>query len=253
MTASPPIHVGLFGSSGRMGQTMISALALHPRLELAYALSRVHMAQPRQCISQLDQCDLIIDFTTVDAQAQVFEILSELQSPPPLITGVTGLKQNDQQRLDTYAQRAPVFWASNFSLGIALLKKLSALTAVQLGSDFDIEIFELHHRDKQDAPSGTALTLAQAMQQSMRGAGRDKTTICEQLTSPRDPDEIHVSVGRGGGVFGEHRVMFLGGSERLEIKHSALNRMVFAEGALRAAEWCLDRSAGRYTMDHLIG
>jgi 4-hydroxy-tetrahydrodipicolinate reductase len=234
-----------------MGQEVISALNNHGELTLGVAVQREMLLSPQRLADELAKCDVIIDFTTAQAQPLISSALSQIEIALPFITGVTGIGEPESSWLAHYAQRAPVFWAANFSVGVALLKRLSVLAAQALGASFDAEIYELHHRHKLDAPSGTARVLAEAICEGRRLGGTDEPRVSYTPTSPRNSDVVQVSAGRGGGVFGDHSVFFLGDSERVELKHSALNRQVFASGALRAAEWCLHRAPGLYSMDHL--
>ena len=243
--------VALLGASGRMGREIITLLAEHPRLRLGAHVGREALESPQRLSDVLNHCDLMIDFTTAHAQSSISAALLPTSLAIPLITGVTGIVDPHSSWLAEYAQRAPVFWAANFSIGVALLKRLSILAAQALGDSFDAEIYELHHRYKLDAPSGTAQVLAEAVCQGKRMGGALDPQIAYAPTTPRHADTVQVSAGRGGGVFGDHSVFFLGDSERLELKHSALNRQVFAAGALRAAEWCVHREPGLYSMDHL--
>ena len=243
--------VALLGASGRMGHEVTTILKGHPRLSLGATVGREALSSPQHLVDALHGCDVIIDFTTAEAQEKISAALLPTHITAPFVTGVTGMGDIERSWLMEYAQRAPVFWAANFSVGIALLKKLSALTARALGNSFDTEIYELHHRHKLDAPSGTARVLAESVCEGKRRGGVADPQVAYTPATPRDSSVVHVSAGRGGGVFGDHSVYFLGDNERIELRHSALNRQVFASGALRAAEWCLNRESGLYSMDHL--
>ena len=243
--------IALLGASGRMGHEVTAILNDHPRLSLGATVGREALSSPQHLIDALDGCDVLIDFTTAEAQKAISAALLPTHVTVPLITGVTGMGEIERSWLVEYAQRAPVFWAANFSIGIALLNKLSTLAAQALGNSFDAEIYELHHRHKIDAPSGTARVLAESVSEGKRRGGTLHPQIAYAPVTPRDSSVVHVCAGRGGGVFGDHSVYFLGDNERIELKHSALNRQVFASGALRAAEWCLSREPGLYSMDHL--
>lgn len=245
------VSVGVLGASGRMGREVISALQDHRSLDLGVAIQRADLVDEDRFRGQVSGRDLIIDFTTAEAQPIVSERLLGLQEPPPLVTGVTGLGPLKSTWLNEYAERAPVFWAANFSVGVALMKRLSELAAYALGDDFDAEIYEQHHRGKLDAPSGTARVLAEAICEGKRRGGEQGAYVSLTHTAPRDPKAVQVSAGRGGGVFGDHIAFFLGASEQIEIKHRALTRQVFASGALRAATWIQGRPAGLYGMDDL--
>ena len=245
--------VALIGSTGRMGREVIAALDLHPHLTLGIAFGREHLESTSLAISLLENCDVIIDFSVVGAQTQLMKALEQLNGKAaiPLVTGVTGLSKEHQAKLNQYSRQAPVFQASNFSFGVALLKQLSKIAARALGEDFDAEIYELHHRHKMDAPSGTAISLAKAVVEGKRLAGDERASFSQVASTPRDQSIVQVSAGRGGGVFGDHSLLFLGEHERIELSHSALNRSVFASGALRAALWCLERGPGHYGMEDL--
>ena len=246
------IQVAVLGSTGRMGREVTKALEAHPFLSLGAALDRSDLQNLLVAQKKVERCDLFIDFTTMSAQERVMQLLyGQSDTARPLITGVTGLKESAQNELLRYANLAPVFQASNFSIGVALLNRLAALAAESLGDHFDAEIFELHHRHKLDAPSGTALSLAEAVVRGKQLAGDQRAIVKTEATTPRNSSEVHLSAGRGGGVFGDHSLFFLGEHERLELKHAAIDRAVFASGALRAAEWCLERPPGHYQMDHL--
>lgn len=246
-----PFKVGVLGHTGRMGQAVISELLKSDKLTFEIGIGRADFTKPVTLIQKFKQADILIDFTTVQTQELVYDLLLQSSLKLPLVTGVTGLAIEDQRRLETYAQQAPVFQAANFSIGIALLRKMSVLAAQALGNDFDIEIFELHHRHKLDAPSGTAYVLAEDLKQQKHNIGLNKAKLETQLSYPRSSEHIHLSAGRGGGVIGDHTVYFLGEHERLELKHSALNRSLFAAGAVKATEWCIGRSPGLYHMEHL--
>lgn len=245
------ISVAVLGYTGRMGQAVLEELSKHTRFHQTIPIGRDLFNEPQKLLKQLQTCQAIIDFTTVNTQQKLYQMLLDAQLTLPMITGVTGLADPDQYLLETYARQAPVFQAANFSIGVALLKKMSVMASQVLGDEFDIEIFELHHRHKLDAPSGTALVLAEALKQQKQTVNGKHSSVETTLNYPRNPAEIHVTAGRGGGVFGDHTIFFLGQHERLELKHSALNRSLFAAGALRAVQWCVGRSPGLYHMDHL--
>jgi 4-hydroxy-tetrahydrodipicolinate reductase len=170
-------------------------------------------------------------------------------APVPLVSGVTGRTADQVAALETYARRAPVLLASNFSVGVALLRRLVALVGEAV--PWDAEIFELHHRLKLDAPSGTALSLAQSVAR-VRDLPWLATTRAPRGAGARVADEIGLAVARGGDVVGEHTVFFLGEAERLELTHRATDRGVFAAGALHAASWLANRAPGLYGMDDVV-
>ena len=243
--------VAIIGYKGRMGQATLEALAQHSKLILGAKVGRQELQNKDQCARILKNCHAMIDFSNVGAQVEIYSLLQECNIQIPMITGVTGLDREVQDLIDLYAQCAPVLQAANFSIGIALLKHLCRLSAQALNEGFDTEIYELHHRHKMDAPSGTAYALAQALKEGKEAIGQKAVINSGPLAYPRNDSEIHLSAGRGGGVFGEHSVFFLSEHERIELKHSALNRSVFADGALRAADWCIKQEPGLYQMDDI--
>ncbi len=245
------IKVAVIGYQGRMGQVTIDALDKHPKLMLGAKIGRQELQAEEECVASLKECKAFIDFSHADAQLTIYTFLQKHSIYLPMITGVTGLSAKVQSVINLYAQQAPVLQAANFSIGIALLKRLSRLSAQSLDQGFDTEIFELHHRHKQDSPSGTAYALAEAIVEGKQTIGQQAQINTDAVNYLRKDSEIHISAGRGGGVFGDHSVFFLSEHERIELKHSALNRSVFADGALRAAQWCLKQSPGLYQMDDL--
>ena len=251
MINSSKQSIAIFGYTGRMGQEVITELEQHTRFEVGALIGRHELEDEIKVTELLADCTAMIDFTNAGAQQRIYEVLENLPSPLPMVTGVTGLDAPLQMMVNRYARKAPVLQAANFSIGISLLKYLCSQSAAILGEEFDAEIFELHHRHKLDAPSGTAHLLAQAVMEGKQKNATTEVNTGSDLSTPRDSNYVHVSAGRGGGVFGDHTVFFLGPHERLELKHSALNRSVFAAGALKATEWCLKQSPGLYKMDHI--
>jgi len=174
-----------------------------------------------------------------------------VQKGLPLVIGTTGFSKEEKQFIEAKSAAIPIFQASNMSLGINLLSDLIRKAALVLGSAFDIEIIEKHHNLKKDAPSGTALTLAD----SMNSALPDPKKLVfgrHTRTERRSPEEIGIHAVRGGTIVGEHTVLFAGKDEVVEIKHTAYSKQVFAEGALKAARFIKEKPAGLYTMKELI-
>ena len=248
---SEPSKIAVIGYQGRMGQATLEALVKHPKLTLGARVGRQELQNPAQCASMLKNCDALIDFSNASAQVEIYTLLQEYEVRSPMITGVTGLGDEVQNLIELYAKSAPVLQAANFSIGIALLKRLCRLSAQALNEGFDTEIYELHHRHKMDSPSGTAYALAEALVEGKQALGQEASISSGPLNYPRHEGDIHLSAGRGGGVFGDHSVFFLSEHERIELKHSALNRSVFADGALRATLWCLQQAPGLYQMDDI--
>ncbi len=204
---------------------------------------------PAQALAEVD---IYVDFSTPDLSAELATLATRTQTAA--VVGTTGLHTHANQALAQLATCAPVLTAANFSPGIALLLHLARQSAEALGTGFDLEIVELHHRNKVDSPSGTALALGEAMAQ---GRGIDfstsKKTAREGQVGPRADEEIGLVAVRGGDIVGEHTAFFIGAEERIEITHRAQKRSVFANGALRAAAWTFGKSPGQYQMTDVLG
>jgi 4-hydroxy-tetrahydrodipicolinate reductase len=192
---------------------------------------------------------VVVDFSSPAGLRVLVERLA--RRPLPLVCGTTGLAQDDERLLDELSRRAPVLAAPNMSVGVAAARAAAAMLARALGDGFDVEIAEIHHGAKKDAPSGTALALARAVREARGGADEpvlDRTT----RGRPREKGGVGIAALRGGAVVGEHTVYFLGEDERVELVHRASSRRVFARGALRAARWLAGRAAGRYGMEDVL-
>jgi 4-hydroxy-tetrahydrodipicolinate reductase len=196
--------------------------------------------------------DVVIDFTR--PQPCLYHAGLAAKQGVAFVSGTTGLDAEQMASLKKYAADAPVLWAANMSLGVNLLRALVRQAAATLGPEYDIEIVEMHHRHKVDAPSGTALALGEsaatgrgiALSSHMQGGRMGDT-------GARPEGEIGFAVLRGGDVAGDHRVIFAGEGERLELAHLASNRDIFAKGAVKAACWLAGKPAGFYGMDDLLG
>jgi 4-hydroxy-tetrahydrodipicolinate reductase len=193
--------------------------------------------------------DVVIDFSTAAAVAELAKAAS--RAGVALVSGTTALGADAEAALQQAAQKVPVLWAPNFSLGIHVLAQAVRLVAARLGSSFDIELVEAHHRGKLDAPSGTALRLMREAQQA-RGPLTPVFARHERAAG-RGTDEVGVLALRGGDVVGDHSVHFLGQGERLELTHRATSREMLARGAVTAARGVLGRAPGRYSLDDVIG
>lgn len=197
-------------------------------------------------------CDAVIDFTAPAASIAHAGLAASTRKI--LVLGTTGLTADDQKKIDAAAKSATIVQATNFSLGVNLAFALVEEAARRLGPDYDIEIFEAHHKHKVDAPSGTALSLGRA---AAKGRGldfaRDTIRSRDGHTGARPQGPIGFSVARGGSEIGEHTVMFMGDGERLEIAHKAQGRQVYAKGAVRAALWAAGKGPGLYSMRDVLG
>lgn len=223
--------IAILGRSGRMGRAIAEAAA-------------------ERGILLTDAPDVFIDFSAPAALANNLE--RAVGSGHPIVIGTTGLDEQQHRLIDEAAGEIPVLHAANMSLGVNILAHLVRQTAARLGTDWDIEIVETHHRHKVDAPSGTALLLGQA---AARGRGADLARVrsASDRSGARREGEIGFAVLRGGSVAGDHQIVFAGTGERIELGHRAESRAIFAEGAIRAALWLADRPAGRYSMDDVLG
>ena len=261
-----PIRVGVLGAGGRMGQAIIAALADAPGLVLAGAVERAGHASCGQPAGPghsetlticsnigaiAHKCDVLVDFTTPAALAVSLEAAQEAGCA--LVIGTTGLEPAHHAAIDAAARHIAVLQAANTSLGVTLLARLVEQAARALGPDWDIEIAELHHRMKVDAPSGTALALGEA---AARGRGVDLATHSDRgrdgITGVRVPGHIGFAALRGGSAAGDHHVLLATEGERIELVHRAENRSIFARGAIKAAAWLAGKPAGRYGMDDVL-
>ncbi|BCD68654.1 4-hydroxy-tetrahydrodipicolinate reductase [Nitratiruptor sp. YY09-18] len=252
------LNIGIYGGSGRVGTLLIKNLANDDvaKVSAVHALEKLESEVPGAVVTNdldtfIDNCDVIIDFTLPEGTQALVEKL--LQKPKPLVSGTTGLSLHQQNLLKELATKAPVLYATNMSLGIAILKRLVALASDKL-RDFDIEIVEMHHRYKKDAPSGTALTLAEFAAKA-RGLELDKVRVSgrDGNIGERTKDEIGVFALRGGDIVGRHTVGFYNDGEYLELNHTATSRDTFAKGAIKAAKWVVSQEPGLYTIDDCLG
>ena len=196
--------------------------------------------------------DVYVDFSAPSALDKHLQIA--LDAGKPIVIGTTGLGPDHQRLIDEAASKIPVLQAANTSLGVNLLAFLVRETAARLGIDWDIEIVEMHHRHKADAPSGTALLLGQAAAEA-RGADLDSISDRgrDGITGARTPGYIGFAALRGGSVAGDHQVIFATEGERIELGHRAESRAIFARGAIEAALWLKDKPPGRYAMPDVLG
>ena len=237
---------GIIGSKGRMGQALARALA-DTGHEVTGGVDHGETPGPLAT-----QCDALIDFSSPDAlQAN---LAAARVAGVPILIGTTGLSHEHHVLIDDVAQAVPVLQTGNTSLGVNVLAHLVQQAAEKLGPDWDIEIVEMHHRMKVDAPSGTALLLGEA---AAKGRGIDLRANSESgrdgLTGARQEGAIGFAALRGGTVAGDHSVILAGNEERITLSHSAENRMIFARGAVKAAAWLIGRTPGRYTMQDVLG
>ncbi|MDH3738426.1 MAG: 4-hydroxy-tetrahydrodipicolinate reductase [Alphaproteobacteria bacterium] len=264
------LKIGVVGASGRMGRMVVNIIAASDGCELAGAteapgsefvgadagmlagVSDMGIAVGDDASAMFAGVDVVIDFTVPAATQAHAQIAAAAGCA--LVAGTTGLEAEHQGALEVAGQAVPIVWAPNMSAGVNLLFAVTQQVARALGEEFDIEIVEMHHRHKVDAPSGTALGLGQAAAAG-RGVDFDAVKVLsrEGITGARKPGDIGFATLRGGDVVGEHSVVFAGAGERIELSHRATDRAIFARGAVRAALWTAGKPAGLYTMNDVLG
>jgi 4-hydroxy-tetrahydrodipicolinate reductase len=241
------INIGIIGSEGRMGQAIAAAIATRDDLTLGGGID-----QGGDVLTLARASDILIDFSS--PKALVSNVGAAVAAMKPILIGTTGLEDHHHQSIDDAARHVAVLQTGNTSLGVTLLARLVREAAAKLGADWDIEIAEMHHRQKVDAPSGTALLLGEAAAQ---GRGITLAAHSERgrdgATGARKPGAIGFASLRGGSAAGDHIVYFATDNERIELIHRAENRAIFASGALKAAAWLTGQMAGRYAMDQVLG
>jgi 4-hydroxy-tetrahydrodipicolinate reductase len=242
------VRAGLAGEPGMRLEAALEAPG-HPRLGERLAGGPVLSSDLKAALSL---CDVVVDFSTPASTLRVLD--AAVERPIPCVIGTTGFSAAERERIAEFGRRIPVVLAPNFSIAVCLLVHLVREAATRLGPGYDAEILELHHRTKRDAPSGTALRLAEAVRQGRADGARGAlVTVRSGETGARPPGAIGVQALRGGDNPGEHTVLFLGEGERLELAHRAATRDHFVRGALHAARWVVDRGPGIYAMDDVLG
>ncbi len=265
-----PIRAIVSGAAGRMGRTIAQLIFQHPEIDVAGAFEAPESPYVGKDLGELlglpktgiiienslekviEKGDVIIDFTFHKASLRHAQINSQYKKA--MVIGTTGFTKEELEEIHRLAKESfPLVQDYNMSTGVNLLTKLVELTAKVLSEGYDIEIIEAHHRLKKDAPSGTALKLAQAIAKAL-GRGEEHFKFCRKgIIGERDPLEIGIQTIRGGDIVGEHIVMFAGIGERIELTHKASSRETFARGALRAALWVVDKTPGVYNMLDVLG
>ena len=257
------MRIAVVGASGRMGRAVVR-LAYASDVAIACAIGTAEVGRDAgelAGVGPISVCvvdgfaaleharaDAVIDFSVPAATMTLAPIAA--MAGTPIVSGTTGLDPGVRAALDRAAGRVPVLWEPNMSIGVHVLSRLAAEAAAAL-PDWDIEIVETHHRAKVDAPSGTALRLAEIVLQT-RAADATRIVHGRHGKGARGGDEIGVHALRGGDVVGDHVVHLMGGGERLELTHRATSRDVFAHGALRAARWLVGRPRGSYSLRDVL-
>lgn len=262
------MKLGIAGCTGRMGLALLKAAAETDGVSVAAGSIRPDKPVPdrefwlasgiREVVpvvktveALVSAVDVVIDYTAPATTLAIAE--QAAASGKLLVSGTTGLTEEQFRQLHRYAERIPIVWASNTSVGVALLTTLVKEAAAKLDDAYDIEIVEMHHRNKVDAPSGTALGLGRAAAEG-RGVVFDAvaTLSREGYTGVRPRGEIGFATLRGGEVIGDHTVIFSGPGERIELTHKSSSRAIYAHGAIRAAHWLMGRQAGFYSMQDIL-
>ncbi len=235
------------GSRGRMGRILIACIPQHPELQLVGQID-----QGDDLSSVIDLADVVVDFSSHKATPGIAAVCADHKKP--MVIGTTGHSNEDRSNITRLSTVIPMVLSSNFSTGVNTLFWLTRKAAEILGPGFDIEVMEMHHRLKQDAPSGTAKTLAEILAEARRQQ-LDKVVRYGRagIVGQRTAEEIGIHSVRGGDVVGDHTVIFAGTGERVELTHKASSRETFANGALRAAEWILEQKPGLYSMQDVLG
>lgn len=264
------IKVAINGASGRMGKTLIQACANNENVQLGAAFeiaSASSIGFDAGEVAGIDNAgvtinselanhhadfDVLIDFTIPECTLQSLEVCRVHRKS--MVIGTTGLDDKQKQMLQEASRGISIVFAPNMSVGVNLCLKLLQTTAKTLGDDYDVEIIEAHHRNKVDAPSGTALRMGEVVAESLGRKLNDCAVYGRQgHTGERDKKTIGFETIRAGDIVGDHTVMFSGIGERIEITHKASSRMTFARGAMRAATWVVSKDHGLYDMQAVLG
>ena len=240
-------RVIITGAKGRMGQALVSCAKNFRDLEI---VAQIDTGDDLSAV--IIKGDVVVDFSSHDATPEIVELC--VQNKKAIVIGTTGHSDSEKSQIANRKSQIPMVWASNFSTGVNTLFWLTRKAAEILGTDFDLEIVEMHHRLKKDAPSGTAKSLAEILaavrkQQLEKVARHGRVGIVGERTA----EEIGIHSIRGGDVVGDHTVIFANNGERLELTHKASSRDTFANGALRAALWVVKQKPGLYDMQDVLG
>src|SRR5271165_3607371 len=262
--------MGVVGCAGRMGRMLVAEIAATDGCSVAGGSEAPGSGHVNQDIGELAgigrigipigetaekvirDSDVVLEFTSPEATAEHAELAAKLGKA--MVIGTTGLSAEQGDRVRQAARSIPIVWAPNMSLGVNVLLSLVEEVARRLGPDWDVEIMEMHHRGKVDAPSGTALALGRA---AAAGRGVEFEQVEQRardgITGPRRAGDIGFAALRGGDAVGDHHVIFAGAGERLELIHRTTTRAVFAKGAVQAARWVVGRPPGVYGLDDVLG
>jgi 4-hydroxy-tetrahydrodipicolinate reductase len=267
---SSPMKLVVIGAGGRMGKTLVRAIAesgdavLHAALERAGSpllgqdagtvadIKPLGVPITEDPLAAVVEAEGVLDFTTPDVSCTMAAFAAQARIVH--IIGTTGFEDKHEARVEAAARHATIVKSGNMSLGVNLLAGLVRKAAATLGEDWDIEVLEMHHKLKVDAPSGTALLLGKAAAEGRGVSLKDKkVAVRDGVTGPREAGSIGFATLRGGTVIGDHSVILAGEGERIELSHFAGDRGLFARGAIKAALWARGKKPGLYDMDDVLG
>ncbi len=254
--------IAILGASGRMGRTLIQTALSMPAVQLSAAIDRWDSPELGEDVgsgvtlahdlSAATAFDVVVDFSSPEATISALEVCRRQKKA--MVIGTTGFSPEQKKKIEAAAREIPICLSANFSVGVNVVLKLLEQAAHTLGDAYEVEIIEAHHRQKTDAPSGTALRMGEIIAQALN---RDLKAVAvygrEGQTGARDRKAIGFATVRGGDVIGDHTVLFLGEGEQVEIAHKATSRSNFALGALRAACWLNGKKPGFYSMQDVLG
>ena len=263
------ISISIPGCNGKMGKTLISLILENPKYEIASATclpndvevgidigllvgkNKINNEINAEPLSMFQNSHVLIDFTAPDAT--MFHAKECYNNNMSIVIGTTGLSGDQEKELLSLSKKIPIVYSANFSIGVTLLSKLVSNATKTLGFDWDIEVLEMHHKQKIDSPSGTALLLGKSAADARhQELSKVKSVSRDGLIGKRKVDEIGFAVLRGGDVVGEHSVLFCNSGERIELAHKATDRSIFASGALRASYWAANAEPGLYSLSDVL-
>jgi len=263
------MNIGICGIGGRMGNAILRIMTerghkLHAAFDAEGSplintnANELFDSPLSDCIistinrDALNGVDGVIDFSGTAATMNLIELLTDLKKP--VVIGTTGFLETHITQIRSYSEIIPVIHSPNMSLGVNLLFKLTEIASMALSTEYDVEIFEAHHRFKKDAPSGTAKRLLEIVKENMEGlSNAADINGREGITGERTGNEIGMHSMRGGNIIGEHTVFYTGLDDRIELTHRAANRDIFARGAVSAMEYLYNKAPGFYTMYDVLG
>lgn len=259
------VKIGMIGACGRMGRQIVAEIVADSATQLSAAVDHAKSEFLGQDMGPLAGCvvqkvvvnsdvdaavqasDVVIDFSSLEALSANLDAV--VKHNKAIVMGTTGLDDSHKALLQKASQKVPCLWSPNMSVGVNLLFKIVGEVAKMLGDDYDLEIVEKHHNQKKDAPSGTAVALAEVIAEATgRSYADDVVHGREGLTGARSKREIGMHAVRGGGIVGEHTVIYAGEADSIEITHKAQSRRAFALGAVRGAKWLAGQKPGLYSL-----